>query len=1406
MAEQQQLGFREVIPDQSALLQWRNITIDTGAAQSTLQDIKVPEYGGGYAFTPVCPATRNRYLFWRVCHDVVELWEESLDHDFTHNHIQLRFADTPVLEGLSVHETQHHVYILLATVSSVHRFCFPHPQVSQGSKGRPQSILSDLTFHTLKDYHYLHLLNTTAAGEGLPHTAGTHLVTSEGDEGEAVFVLGQSGGALLVVVMSPVSAPTHHLPHPPPPLVAAHTIKNSSLMNRLFTGFVPGMFRSVEGCETVSSVVVLNVGGEAMAMGVCRDTRVRAWSCHRLQCILAHDTLENTAEASRKLTPGAQRHQIRKEGKGESAVLGVFLTFAEKHLLLVYRPTSTPQGLSLTHLQTLYPPQHDLVDFCLSSSHIWTLWTDANNDTQLMYAGLEDGYGDRGSSCDNNSEGGWRKPPGLRLVVLEPSPDREVPLTDPFLDPREVYLRELFTPNRFSAHTLRKALSIYRRSVEPVNLGEGGMSRLQEEVEAALRDQVEARVTSDMTREEVSQVTLEAWATFYSHTLQYHQVGQKPVGLVGSGCGVVRKQVVSWVRGVDVLEVVVCGDADDVVAGAVAGVVSEDPGVTAALLALARPLRLLRTALAPEQAAAFSLDLHHLQPPDQLAGDLASCLLGQEPDLGSTLSRQLAGLPGLVPGLWAYLHALQLDQGLPDSLALVEGSNPGGEVDGALGGRAGAGLVGAVVQQMGRGRLELCRDLLVLQQAALLLAHQSRLAPDAAATLRSTLLPKTALLTQAYFALLHLASAPAERPTRSTLEAARRQLAALSLGPGPSPPPQARPATVLELFFMGTGGDQARTAARHALDQTSAGWAGQVLPLAATVAQLAWPISRCLALLEWLVWAGQHEAVQQYVRLLQPWCEWNSCSRKFLLGVSLLNQGEASKAAALLLAAWQGVSAEDFLAGRVAGGGPDTPEQQLRVTYCLRVIRLLEQSGQGALALLVAQKGVTAAATDSHALAALYSVVFKHQLDLHHHDEAFTALLACPSHTRRRDLLRQLVVALHDRRCLETLIEYQYGDLAGEVVTILENRARSADILINNYYHLLYAFHVSKHNYKKAACVMYECALRLNVEGVGERGVKQQAKCYLACINCLHHIPSDQAWILKPVPRSVPSEEASQDCDMDGGISPKRSSEGAPVAPPLPRTRPQVTVLELPHIQREYQLVHARLLLLRSLPDIPLSGGPLSPSDTISLLTHARLFKEAVRLARMFELAVTPILKGLANTCLHPNSHPPPPQTDANFSDAEEGWWSLLKQLLEEEEVGKQSVLHHAVATELLHYSSSLPTWLTDSYKMRNLGELLALYVRKGLLGEATELALQYVDAVMGHAPEQVGVSSGLHETGPAVWLPYTALDQLLLELDEVRQHHQYAKMRERLTHKLATYRKLLEQVSHLRATVLLRG
>lgn len=40
-------------------------------------------------------------------------------------------------------------------------------------------------------------------------------------------------------------------------------------------------------------------------------------------------------------------------------------------------------------------------------------------------------------------------------------------------------------------------------------------------------------------------------------------------------------------------------------------------------------------------------------------------------------------------------------------------------------------------------------------------------------------------------------------------------------------------------------------------------------------------------------------------------------------------------------------------------------------------------------------------------------------------------------------------------------------DLCSQVVSIIESRARGLDLLTHNYYELLYAFHIARHNYRK---------------------------------------------------------------------------------------------------------------------------------------------------------------------------------------------------------------------------------------------------------------------------------------------------------------------------------------------------
>ncbi|KAK7066285.1 hypothetical protein SK128_016915 [Halocaridina rubra] len=92
-----------------------------------------------------------------------------------------------------------------------------------------------------------------------------------------------------------------------------------------------------------------------------------------------------------------------------------------------------------------------------------------------------------------------------------------------------------------------------------------------------------------------------------------------------------------------------------------------------------------------------------------------------------------------------------------------------------------------------------------------------------------------------------------------------------------------------------------------------------------------------------------------------------------------------------------------------------------------------------------------------------------------------------------------------------------------------------------------------------------------------------------------------------------------------------------------------------------------------------------------------------------------------------------------------------------------------------------------------------------GLLEEAVRLACQYIDGVLGHGMDQVGLLNALHASEPPVWMPYTALDKLLLELREVQQNNYYSKLSSDLNSRLHKYRSELERVSQDRL-IFLKG
>ncbi|KAJ4918468.1 hypothetical protein JOQ06_002060, partial [Pogonophryne albipinna] len=273
------------------------------------------------------------------------------------------------------------------------------------------------------------------------------------------------------------------------------------------------------------------------------------------------------------------------------------------------------------------------------------------------------------------------------------------------------------------------------------------------------------------------------------------------------------------------------------------------------------------------------------------------------------------------------------------------------------------------------------------------------------------------------------------------------------------------PQTVVELFYQ-TVGRKIIVSQIYSQQQSSSMlvWSHMISNVVVLLAQLLWPSNPGFQFPECLMANCQYTQLQEYVRLSGPWCQVNIGSCRFVLGQCYLANGEGQKALQCFQEAATEVEKEDFLL-RLTGG--EEEDAHPRLQYYNKVLRLLEDVGLPELVIQLSSLAITEAGSDAHSQAALWTRIFKHHLDLGHNSEAYEALTQNPDSSMQLDCLRQLVVVLCERSQLQDLVHFSYVNLHDEVVSIIESRARGLDLLAHNYYELLYAFHINRHNYRK---------------------------------------------------------------------------------------------------------------------------------------------------------------------------------------------------------------------------------------------------------------------------------------------------------------------------------------------------
>ncbi|XP_022905074.1 nuclear pore complex protein Nup160 homolog [Onthophagus taurus] len=1336
-------SYTEVIPDQTIVEKWREITLNTGGRQSTLQDIKVAERSNGYCYadsTKSC--TRNRFIYWRISHDVLELTEQSLDTNLSDNSIRYKFVDTPILDGITIHETHTNVIILVPTVCSVHRIIFPHPTKSrQGDYYgfHPDfvlpSIFADASAAQAKNPASFHIItNPSGAGSHLPHCSTSWYSAAKN---EAYFLFAYPTGEVLLIKYNEFGG------------CECIELKSESIVPRFLYGLAEKFrSRSSDG-NVVVSMVLHTIGLETYAFTLSKSGHLRVWSCSKGQCISVSDILSETV-SGQNLSHGSQNHILRKAVGGNELefILAVVLNFSPECQFHIMQPDISGNQFKLIKISTLFSPGVDLVDFSLTSSRIWSVWRGEDGDCSVYSATL----------ATNSDKGSHWVP-----IPLEPIPDPSELKADSNLDPKETYMQYIFHPGRFSLNIISKALSIYTKSsvISDISLS---ANILKQQVNIAVENDIQQELQqSEVTDDDYLDCTQWCWARFYSCCIQYHVTGLRPLGILllpsVSGAILLKKSTYSFLRPLDTLEhLYLCNDyitRNELVLHPQLGISYEE---TDDLIELIGVLIYLDQQLNESFKQTFENELGQLRAPDVVMDDLiTNVVVDCEEEFTYLIIQKLQSCRDIYNSMHKLLELLTVQQLVNDN---DDKSSPKPtSIDHLFASQLGISFVTQCLKQQAHVRYSICRNLLALQHIIL---HHNDENFTFFEGVRSICIPDTVLLTRIYFNIVWLTGLPIQ--TNVALEQSLQKLVTLKLPPVFNLKLNVNK-LLMDLFVGSTGGFNAHKlmSQRDVDEETLPFWNCSLLCYLNHLFLILWPLNGNPTFSEWLLSSGQHVWLQQYVRYLNNWCDAKS-SRNFLLAASFLTSSEHHKSFDLFVEAVKGIDSEQFLQRHIANVARNNNNTAIR--YFLKVIQLFEAYGARNFAIELANVALSMAETKNPLRATLYSIQFKHHLALNHYEDAYKALQSNPDDDRKKDNLRDLVKTLLDKKELDVLMSFTYCNLEKLFCSILFMRARAADGVNNIYYDFLYSYQMKRGipYLRLAGAVMYEQAFRLNQWNSIE-ALEKQVKCYLAAVNALSLCESKHAWVLTPIEPEL-QEQTVLIPSLAGSNTPYKEL----------KLVNQLEVVSLSTIKKELALALARLRLGRI--DKDSVANYTTPQELVVMLATVGIFKCALELCQTYNLSSKPVFEMLTHQCI--NLMETEDQESWNWltendlhdlpiigNTPSDVAWQLLKTFLHQYEEDHMTTIHRFICEKILILGCFVPNWLEISYKLRNPAELIKLYFLRGYLIEATNLTCEYILAVLDRGYEYFGLEMGLVPGARPFCFPVRIIERLLHRLDK---------------------------------------
>ncbi|KAH8279731.1 hypothetical protein KR054_003325 [Drosophila jambulina] len=1385
------MSYREVIPKNLNPAEWIEVKINTGT-QSTLQDLKTFETSGGYCYKRLnSKQYRNRFIYWRANQDVLELSEVSLDISLQRNHLRLRFTDSAVL-NVSLAEQPSSITLLVVTVSSVHRYVFPLKTV--GQDGAPlgtipedlqsQSIFYDVS-EKINDPSSFYV--TDGFGTMPPNVAESYI---SHDALTAYFAVAYED-KLLLHTMNCSSGHT-----------TTNEVKEPYLMPRFLSNLKGALIGRSETQEAAVSMAFSEIEGHTYILVLYRNNELRLWSVDGLQTVASTNFSAGSSHAgsgaqgreynsfypitsSYASILSAQNNQLRKINDRDYCLFISHDNGAEFICLSIVPDPGDNRGITLvTHEETAETaPQMDLINFDATNSHIWALWSNAEGEFHVSAGHLSS-----------------KKVVKWVTAALETPPDRySLTIDQDHVNPREAYCSYIFHPGRFDRHVITKALYMFRRVNMQLDVKQLSMSVLKEQVCTAVEDEIQNELKDFEVPDDVYwEIATRLWSRFYSCCEQYHIKFSELMGLavldgMDAVC-LVRRQSFSLLRPCEVLEhLLLIGSDSKRVATFVAPLFRSDPAMATGFVSVMQVVTLLEELISEDIKIEMDKQLYDRECPVEVISKVVSRLAAMSPDMLKSITQKFQSIPNVkaaVEMLFDVLSIIDPEAPPHDYSASSRFLQPTGAL---FGSEYGLAILAETVKQMAMIRFAVCRNLLMLQY---LMCKPSGMETSNISTNINYL--------NCYSTLVWIADTPVSLTAPAGFEASIQRLSRAQLFSGYTRPYASQlrnmgndQTTLLGLFLQSKGLFSALAMLQKTdslqLEAEPFNLRDVLLQIVGCINKMLWPESHIYVFPEWLLGTCQHIIVQDYVRLLSGWCLTKSDTSKsfivsilvfpltitlgrFMLAVSLLDCGEAHKAVHLFQETASCVLKDDFLVEHVLRSTPlyskiqesvargevisaeDTREAI--VQYYLKVIKLFEQHSALDYINQLANEAMKLLAHNDPQLPMFQSIVFNIHLQWGHYDQAYHALVSNADTSRRKDCLRQLVITLFNTKKLQLLMRFSYHGLQNEFEDIVESRARALSIDQNEVYNFLYAFHTDKGNMRKAATVMYEQAMRLQVDSDAPNALEKRCSSLLVCLNSLHLVDSRYRWIAKPTIGDEKVGSLTKAEDEENELMDEEDTSGQ-----------EVIVLELADIRRE--LVHAEALLeLSHFRKDAASYDRASPEELSYLLASCGLYTAALKLSRGHTFSVLPIFESLTTACVTATE-----DKSANAwswlqnndmadlphrNNAADMAWALLEKLLGDTEEKNSTVIKKSIVNRLLVLNAFVPQWLMDSYKLANSRELLHLFVKHNRLLEAADLAHEMIGGMLGAGCEYFDFGHSVNVTNPQLAFPINTIDLLL--------------------------------------------